>query len=149
MKLAIVCSSGGHLLLIHLLKKFWSGYDRCWVTFKKEDAVSLLKDEKTYWAYFPTNRNIFNLIRNFFVAVKVLFKERPDIIVSTGAGVAIPFFYLGKLLRKKLVYIEAYERIETPSLTGRLVYPITDAFILQWEEQTKFYPKGIVLGQIL
>ncbi len=149
MKLAMVCSSGGHLLLLHLLKDFWSQYRRFWVTFNKEDAVSLLEEERTYWAYFPTNRNLFNLVRNFFVAVKVLLKEKPDIIVSTGAGVAIPFFYLGKLLGKKLVFIEAYERIENPSLTGRLVYPITDAFILQWEEQKKFYPKGIVLGQLL
>lgn len=149
MKIAFVCSSGGHLLLLHLLKDFWSKYDRFWVTFKKEDAVSLLSEEKVYWAYFPTNRNVFNLVRNFFVALKVLSKEKPDIIVSTGAGTAIPFFYLGKLLRKKLVFIEAYERIETPSLTAKIVYPITDAFILQWEEQKKNFPKGTVLGQIL
>lgn len=145
----MVCSSGGHLLLLHLLEVFWRKHDRFWVTFKKEDAISLLEEEKVYWSFFPTNRNIFNLVRNFFVAIRVLFKERPDIIVSTGAGVAIPFFYLGKLLGKKLVFIEAYERIENPSLTGRIVYRITDAFILQWEEQKKFFPKGIVLGQIL
>lgn len=149
MKIAMVCSSGGHLLLLHLLGEFWRKHDRFWVTFKKEDAISLLETEKVYWSYFPTNRNLVNLVRNFFVAVRVLFKEKPDIIVSTGAGVAIPFFYLGKLLGKKLVFIEAYERIENPSLTGRIVYRITDAFILQWEEQKKFYPKGIVLGQIL
>ena len=149
MKIALVCSSGGHLLLLHVLEKFREKHDCFWVTFKKPDAVSLLENEKTYWAYFPTNRNVFNLIRNFFVAIKVLFKEEPDIIVSTGAGVAIPFFYLGKLMRKKLVFIEAYERIDNPSLTGRIVYRITDAFILQWEEQKKHYPKGIVLGQIL
>ncbi|MCP5049284.1 MAG: UDP-N-acetylglucosamine--LPS N-acetylglucosamine transferase [bacterium] len=149
MKLGMICSSGGHLLLLYLLKDFWGQYDRFWVTFNKEDAVSLLENERTYWAYFPTNRNIFNLARNFFVSLKVLFKEKPDIIISTGAGVAIPFFYLGKLMRKKLVFIEAYERIDNPSLTGRLVYPITDVFILQWEEQKKFYPKGEVLGQLL
>lgn len=145
----MVCSSGGHLLLLHLLDRFWKKHDRFWVTFKKEDAVSLLEKEKVYWAFFPTNRNLFNLFRNCFVAIRVLFKEKPDIIISTGAGVAIPFFYLGKLMGKKLVFIEAYERIENPSLTGRIVYRITDAFILQWEEQKKFYPKGIVLGQLL
>jgi len=148
-KIGMVCSSGGHLLLLHLLGEFWRKHDRFWVTFKKEDAISLLETERVYWSYFPTNRNLFNLVRNFFVAIRVLFKEKPDIIVSTGAGVAIPFFYLGKLLGKKLVFIEAYERIENPSLTGRIVYRITDAFILQWEEQKKFFPKGIVLGQIL
>lgn len=149
MKLGLVCSSGGHLLLIHLLERFWQQYDRFWVTFKKEDAISLLKDERIYWAYFPTNRNIINLCRNFFVALHVLWKEKPDILVSTGAGVAIPFFYLGKLMRKKLVFIEAYERIDNPSLTGRLVYPITDVFVLQWEEQRKHYPRGVVLGELL
>jgi beta-1,4-N-acetylglucosaminyltransferase len=149
MKLGMVCSSGGHLLLLHLLKDFWSQYDRFWVTFKKEDAVSLLEKEKVYWAFFPTNRNFFNLVRNSFVALKVLFKEKPEVIVSTGAGVAIPFFFLGKLLRKKLVFIEAYERIDNPSLTGRLLYPLSDVFILHWEEQKRFYPKGQILGQLL
>ncbi|MGE5341008.1 MAG: PssD/Cps14F family polysaccharide biosynthesis glycosyltransferase [Candidatus Omnitrophota bacterium] len=149
MKIGMIGSSGGHLLLLHLLSDFWQKYDRFWVTFKKEDAVSLLENERVYWAHFPTNRHIPNLIRNFFVAGKVLFKEKPDIIVSTGAGVALPFFFLGKLMGKKLIFIEAYERIENPSLTGRLVYPITDAFLLQWDEQKKFYPKGIVVGQLL
>lgn len=149
MKMAIVCSSGGHLLLMHLLRDFWRQHDRFWVTFNKEDARSLLKDEKTYWAHFPTNRNIVNLIRNAFLSIRVLFREKPDVIISTGAGAAIPFFFLGKLLRKKLIFIEAYERIETPSLTGKIVYPITDVFILQWEEQKKHFPKGRVLGQLL
>jgi beta-1,4-N-acetylglucosaminyltransferase len=149
MKIAMICSSGGHLLLLHLLKDFWSRYDRFWVTFKKEDAISLLETERVYWAYFPTNRNILNLIRNTWIAIKVLFKEKPDIIVSSGAGVAIPFFFLGKLMGKKRVFIEAYERVDNPSLTGRLVYPFSDIFILHWEEQKKFYPKGILLGELL
>lgn len=149
MKLGIICSSGGHLLLIHLLKDFWSKHDRFWVTFDKEDARSLLREEKIYPAYFPTNRNILNLIRNFFLALRVLFKEKPDVIISSGAGVAIPFFYIGKLMRKKLIFIEAYERIENPSLTARVVYPITNMFILHWEEQKKNFPRGEVLGQLL
>ena len=90
-----------------------------------------------------------NLIRNSYLALKVLLKEKPDIIVSTGAAVSVPFFYLGKLLGCKLVFIEVYDRIETPTLTGRLVYPISDVFILQWQEQKKSYPKGKVLEPLL
>jgi len=149
MKLCLVSSSGGHLLQLHLLEEWWSKYERFWVTFKKEDAISLLEEERVYWAYFPTNRNIKNLIKNTYFAFKILFKEKPDVFVSTGAGVAVPFFYLGKLMRKKLIYIEVFDRIDSPTLTGRLVYPITNIFILQWEEQKKFYPKGKVLGQLL
>lgn len=149
MKLCLVCSSGGHLLQLHILKPWWSKYERFWVTFRKEDALSLLKEERIYFAYYPTNRNVKNLIRNSFLALKILRKEKPDIIVSTGAGVAIPFFYLGKFFGAKTVYIEVYDRIDSPTITGRVVYPITDCFFIQWEQQKKFYPKGIVLGEIL
>lgn len=149
MKFCLVSSSGGHLLQLFVLEEWWKKHERFWVTFKKEDAISLLEKETVYWAYFPTNRNIKNLIKNIYIALKILFKERPDIIVSTGAGVAVSFFYLGKLLGAKLIYIEVYDRIDSPTLTGKLVYPITDAFVLQWEEQKKFYPKGQVLGQLL
>ncbi|MED4313010.1 UDP-N-acetylglucosamine--LPS N-acetylglucosamine transferase, partial [Heyndrickxia coagulans] len=125
MRVCLVGSSGGHLTHLILLKEFWSKQDRFWVTFEKEDSRSLLENERKYWCYYPTNRNIKNLIKNSFLALKILLKERPDIIISSGAAVAVPFFYLGKLLGSKLVYIEVYDRIDLPTLTGKLVYPIT------------------------
>jgi beta-1,4-N-acetylglucosaminyltransferase len=149
MKICFVCSSGGHLLQLHILKDWWSRYDRFWVTFEKEDAVYLLKNEQTYWGYFPTNRNIKNLMKNTILAFKVLRREKPDLIISTGAGISVPFFYVGKLLGSKLIFIEVYDRIDSPTLSGRLVHPLADAFILQWEEQKKFYAKGQILGQLL
>lgn len=149
MKICLVGSSGGHLAQLYMLKKWWEKNDRFWVTFNKEDSRSILKDEKKYWCYYPTNRNIKNLIKNAFLAIKILFKERPDIIISTGAAPAIPFFYIGKLFGAKLIYIEVYDRIDLPTLTGKIVYPIVDEFILQWEEQKRFYPKGTVIGGII
>ena len=101
-----------------------------------------------YPCYFPTNRNLKNLIRNTVVAWKVLRKERPDLLISSGAAVAVPFFYLGKLFGAKLIYIEIYDRIDKPTMTGKMVYPIVDRFIVQWEEQKKVYPKAINLGSI-
>lgn len=149
MKICLVSSSGGHLIQLYVLKLWWQKYERFWVTFEKEDAVSILKDEKTYWAHFPTNRSIKNLIKNLFIAWKILRKEKPDLIISTGAGVAVPFFYLGKLFGIRLLYLEVFDRIDSPTLTGRLVYYITDKFLVQWEEQKKFYPKGEYWGQTL
>lgn len=148
MKICLVGSSGGHLTHLYMLKPFWENKERFWVTFDKEDARSLLKDEKVYGCYFPTNRNIKNLIRNMGVAWKVLGREKPDLLISSGAAVAVPFFYLGKLMGKKLIYIEVYDRIDKPTLTGRLVYPIVDCFIVQWEEQKKVYKKAVNLGGI-
>jgi UDP-N-acetylglucosamine:LPS N-acetylglucosamine transferase len=131
------------------MKTFWEKYDRIWITSKKEDALHLVKDERVYWAYFPTPRNLKNLLRNTLLAWRVLRRERPDVIVSSGSAVAVPFFYIGKVLGCTLVFIEVYDRISTPTLTGKLVYPIADLFVLQWEEQRRFYRRGILLGQIL
>lgn len=147
-KICLVGSSGGHLTHLYMLKKIWSRQQRFWVTFDKPDANSILKDERKYNCYFPTNRNIVNLVRNTFLAIKVLWKERPDLIISSGAAVAVPFFYLGKLMGAKLIYIEVFDRIDKPTMTGKMVYPIVDKFIVEWDEQLKVYPKAINLGSI-
>lgn len=147
-KVCLVGSSGGHLTHLYMLKPFWENKKRFWVTFDKEDARSLLNGEKVYPCYYPTNRNIKNLIRNTVVAWKVLHKEKPDLIISSGAAVSVPFFYLGKLFASKLIYIEVFDRIDKPTLSGRLVYPIVDKFIVQWEEQKEVYKKAINLGSI-
>jgi UDP-N-acetylglucosamine:LPS N-acetylglucosamine transferase len=148
-KLLLVCSSGGHLLLLHQLRPWWERHDRSWVTFDKTDARSLLDGERLDWAHHPTQRNIPNLLRNLVLAWRVLRRERPDVLVSTGAGVAFPFFVLAKPLGIKTVYVEAYERMDRASLTGRLCYPICDLMVLQWEEQRRFYPRGELVGALL
>ncbi|MFT9457216.1 MAG: PssD/Cps14F family polysaccharide biosynthesis glycosyltransferase [Liquorilactobacillus hordei] len=148
MKICLVGSSGGHLTHLYLLKPFWEKNERFWVTFDKEDARSLLKKEKVYNCFFPTNRNIKNLIKNTFLAWKILRRERPDVIISSGAAVAVPFFYIGKLFRTKNIYIEVFDRIDKPTVTGKIVYPVTDEFIVQWEEMKKVYRKAINLGSI-
>ncbi len=148
MKVCLTGSSGGHLTHLYMLKAFWECEERFWVTFNKDDANSLLSKEKVYHCYYPTNRSLKALIHNTKLAWKVLREERPDVIISTGAAVAVPFFYLGKLFGAKVIYIEVFDRINTSTLTGKLVYPITDKFIVQWEEMKKVYPKAINLGSI-
>lgn len=148
MKVCLVGSSGGHLTHLYLLKEYWGKHDRIWVTFDKPDAKSILKDEKVYDCYYPTNRNFKNLVRNTFLAFKILFKERPDVIISSGAAVAVPFFWLSKLFGAKTVYIEVFDRIDKSTMTGKLVYPVTDLFIVQWDEMKKVYPRAINLGGI-
>lgn len=147
-KIALVTSSGGHLTQLHMLSKSWESYDRFWVTFDKEDANTLLKDETVHHCYYPTNRSLKNLIKNTGLAIKLLVKERPDVIVSTGAAVAVPFFYIGKLLGAKTVYVEIFDRIDTPTLTGKLVHPVTDEFVVQWESMTNVYKNSKNFGGI-
>ena len=108
MKVCLVGSSGGHLTHLYMLKPFWNDKERFWVTFNKDDANSLLKDERVYYCYFPTNRSLKALIKNTRLAWKILHIEVPDLIISSGAAVAVPFFYLGKLLGAKLIYIDCF-----------------------------------------
>ena len=101
-----------------------------------------------YPCYFPTNRSLKALIKNTKIAWKVLRKERPDLIISSGAAVSVPFFYLGKLFGAQLIYVEVFDRIDKPTMSGKMVYPIADKFIVQWEEQKQVYKKAINLGSI-
>lgn len=133
---------------LYMLKPFWKDKERFWVTFDKEDARSILAAERMYSCHYPTNRSAKALIKNMIIAWKVLKKERPDVIISSGAAVAVPFFYLGKLFHSKLIYIEVFDRIDKPTMTGRIVYPVTDKFIVQWEEGKNIYKKAINLGSI-
>lgn len=148
MKVCLVGSSGGHLAHLYMLKPFWQDKDRFWVTFDKEDAQSLLEGEKVYPCYYPTNRSLKAFIINTRLAWSVLKEEKPDLIVSSGAAVAVSFFYVGKILGIKKVYIEVFDRINKPTLTGKLVYPVSDKFIVEWDEMKKVYPKAINLGSI-
>lgn len=149
---ATVCiptSSGGHLTHVRMLMPVLDkARNRFWVTFDKEDANSALEGERVYHCYFPTNRNVKNTVRNTLLAIRVLRRERPDLIVSSGAAVAVPFFLVGKLLGAKTVYIEVFDRVDAPTLTGRLVRRLTDLFVVQWPEMTRVYPGSVDLGSI-
>jgi beta-1,4-N-acetylglucosaminyltransferase len=149
MRVVLVCSSGGHLLQLYQLRPWWKKHERLWVTFEQVDSVSLLTDEHVVWAYHPTTRNLPNLVRNLVLAWRLLRRYRPRVVVTTGAGVAFPFFVIARLLGMRTVYIEVFDRIDVPTLTGRLCYPLSNLFLLQWEEQKRLYARGRVIGPLL
>ncbi len=148
-KIALICSSGGHLFQLFRLRDSFEKYPRFWVTFLTEDAQVLLKNEKVYCAYSPTNRNVINFIRNFFLALKIVRKERPTVMISTGAGVAVPFFYLGRMLGIKTIYLESLARIDDLSLSGKMVYHFADHFLVQWEDLARRYKKAVYAGKVI
>ena len=93
---------------------------------------------KVFLNMFPTT------IQSF----KILFKSRPNIIISSGPSMAIPLFWLSKLMRIKNIFIESWVRVHHKSQTGKLVYPVTDMFFVQWESLKKVYPKAIYAGRL-
>ncbi|HEY0415593.1 MAG TPA: PssD/Cps14F family polysaccharide biosynthesis glycosyltransferase [Gaiellaceae bacterium] len=144
----LVASSGGHLLQLAQLRGEWPRDERAWVTFPTTDARSLLQGEEVWFAHHPTNRNIPNLLRNLVLAVRVIASARPRAIVSTGAGVAVPFCYVGRLFGARVVFIESFSRTSNPSLTARLVYPVAHDFFVQWPEILEYFPRGRYEGQL-
>ena len=149
MKICLVCSSGGHFFELFSLKKFWENRNHFWISFPTQDTQYLFKDEQVYWANYPTNRNIKNFFKNLALAWRILKVERPDVIISTGAGVAVPFILVGKLLKIKTVYLESITRIKQISLSGCLIYPFVDKFLVQWPELTAQYKKAEYHGQVI
>jgi beta-1,4-N-acetylglucosaminyltransferase len=138
--LLLVCSSGGHLLQLSELRDAWSAFPRAWVTFDKSDARSLLSDERVIHAYGPTNRSIPNLLRNLRLAWRVIRRERPAAILTTGAGVAVPFAWIGRLHRVPTVYVESFTRIEGLSLSARMIRPVARRLYVQWPEAARSDP---------
>lgn len=145
----LVCSSGGHLAQLLALEPWLRQRQRRWVTFRTPDATSLLAGEGVVWAHHPTTRNIPNLIRNTLLGLRVFRQWPPDVVISTGAGVALPFFVVAWALRIPTVYIEVCDRIDAPALTARLCRPFTSLFLVQWDEQRGFCPGARVIGSLL
>jgi UDP-N-acetylglucosamine:LPS N-acetylglucosamine transferase len=131
-RVLLVCSPGGHLFQMQALRPAWDGLDRTWVTLPGADVEHLLAGERVVLAHGPTNRSISMFLRNILVAWREIHERPPDAVLSTGAALAVPFFIIGKLHRRRCVYVESLTRTVTLSLSGRLVYPLADAFFVQW-----------------
>jgi UDP-N-acetylglucosamine:LPS N-acetylglucosamine transferase len=144
-----VASNGGHLAQLLALRSWWSERDRSWVCIDKPDARSQLMGERTVWAHWPTTRNLPNLLKNLILAARTIRTERPDVVVSTGAAVAFPFFLVARLMRIPTVFIEVYDRVDSRTLSGRLCLPISTHFLVQWPEQQALYRGSIMVGPLL
>lgn len=146
MKLLLISSTGGHFNALCQLAPFWSQHDRTWVTFKSATTERFLANESVRWAFGPTNRNIPNLLRNLKLAVSVICGDRPDMVVSTGAGVAVPFIFLAKMMGIKTVFIESFTRVDDLSLSAKLVLPFIDTLYVQWEQLQVRYPQAELIS---
>jgi beta-1,4-N-acetylglucosaminyltransferase len=144
----LVASSGGHLFQLLRLRDGWPREQRHWVTFDTPDASSLLDGEAVTYAAHPTNRNVRNLVRNLFLAARVVWRLRPRAILTTGAGVAVPFCWLGRLAGARIVYIESFARTDSPSLTGKLVHPVAHEFFVQWPAVQSHFRKAQYRGAL-
>lgn len=144
----LVCSAGGHLLQLLALEAAWSGFSRVWVCDDASDTRSLLDGERVVYGYGPPNRSPRNIVRNLALAVRLVVRERPRVVLTTGAGTAVPFAWAARIAGARVVYVESLSRIERPSLACRLIAPIADRVYVQWPELAQTMRRARYVGTV-
>ncbi len=159
MKICLTCAAGGHLDELMIISKAFDNHEKLFVTVKEETTIQLKTQYKTHYIRDwpkPLNYDFLNKIFLFFYYIYItipcfiiLIKEKPDVILGCGGQGTINLCYIGKIMGCEIIYFESLARIFDISLTGRLVYPITDLYLVQWEQLAKKYKKAKYWGQII
>ncbi len=149
-KICLAASSGGHFEQILMLKPLLEKYDGFILTEKTKYEIEV-EDVRVRYV-MQVNRKEWNgwlkVILNTFISLWIIIKERPNVVICTGVMAMIPMCLLVKLFGGKLIYIESFAKISSPTETGRLLYRFVDRFYVQWESMKEFYPNAECLGGI-
>ncbi len=152
-KVMFISSTGGHLSELMQLKDLFYKYNYHIITERDITTENLKKEYNKKVDYLPygTRSKLLKYIFIYFgVIIKTIylfFKIKPEVIVSTGTHTTVPMCYLGKIFNRKIIYIETFANINKKTLSGKIVYPISDLFIVQWKEMKKLYPKAIYINE--
>lgn len=151
-KVMFISSVGGHLTQMLELKKIFNDYDYVLVTEKTDVTVDLKDKYKIDYLVYGSRQYLFKyffiFLYNMFKSIFLFIKYRPSVIVTTGTHTAVVMCYLGFIFRRKVIFIESFAKRTSPTLSGKLVYPIATTFIVQWKSMLKFYPKAKYFGGI-
>ncbi len=153
-KVMFVSSVGGHLTELLRLEALFNEYDYLLVT-EYNDTTANMKDKYNmeylkYGSRFYIFKYVFVVIYNIIKCFKILFKFKPETIVSTGAHTGGIMCYIGKwFFKTKVIYIESLAKVKSLSITGNNVYKIADKFYVQWEDLTKIYDKAEYIGRLM
>lgn len=149
MKICVTCSPGGHLTealqILPALKK----HKVFFYTIYTEHTKQILKSYKKYFISNPI-RNPIKYLSVIASSFSTLIKERPRVIISFGAGPTLPISLLSKLLFGcKLIYVECSAQVYEPSLTGKIIYPFSDLFFVQWNYLKEKFGNKAIFGGLL
>lgn len=146
MKVCVVASGGGHLIQAMKLLPILKGHEPFLITFRTKHLKKTLEKQKAYYLKDP-RRSVSQHLKNIPKIFGILRKERPKLVISTGAGIAVPVCLMAKyLFGAKFIFIESFSRVSDPSVTGRIMYRFADLFLVQWRSLLKKYGDKAVYG---
>ena len=154
MKVLFIASTGGHLTELLQLKSLFEVTDFSLITEKTKSTLSLreLYGKKVDYLVFGTKDHLlsypFKFFWNVLKSIYLYVKIHPKFIITTGTHTAVPMCYIGKLFGSKIIFIETMANTKTKTLSGKMIYPISDLFIVQWESLLKEYPKAVYGGWV-
>ena len=150
LKICFAASSGGHFDQLMMLRPLMEQHDSFIVTEKTAYETNV-EGIKTYYM-IQVNREEINcllkLLVNTFKSLRLYFAEKPDVIICTGVLAMIPLCLICKLFGKKLVFIESFAKVTSPTRSGKLLYRFADQFYVQWPQMLEVYPNAIYVGGI-
>jgi UDP-N-acetylglucosamine:LPS N-acetylglucosamine transferase len=154
MKVLFIASTGGHLTELLQLAPMFQEYDYHVITEKTKSTLSLKErfPGRVSYLIFGTKDHMwtypFKFIVNCFKSMFLYCRIRPKYIVTTGTHTAVPICYFGKLFGSKIIFIETIANTKTKTLSGKMIYPIANLFIVQWESLLKEYPNAVYGGWV-
>jgi beta-1,4-N-acetylglucosaminyltransferase len=150
LKICFAASSGGHYEQIMMLKPLMEDYDSFVITEETHYKLKTIENKTYYLKQVNRKEKIFvwNMLKNIWTSIGIYKKEKPDVVICTGVLAMIPICLIAKLMGKKLIYIESYAKVTSPTMTGKFLYRFADRFYVQWESMLECYPKAIYLGGI-
>ncbi len=153
-KVIFISSTGGHLSELMQLKGIFNKYDYHIITEKNDTTLKLKEkygDRINYLVYGARNYMLsymFKFPYNILKSLILFLKIRPDVIVTTGAHTAVPMCYIAKLFKKKIIFIETYARVNSKSMSGKMINKIADVFLVQHEEMLDVYENAVYKGEL-
>lgn len=146
MKVCIVSSCGGHLTEVRLLKPVYEAHAHFYVL---NQSIPLPADMVGRTHIIRHSERDWLTLVNLWEAWRILRRERPSVLLSTGAGPIVPFAVVARAMRIPVVFVETLTRVDRPSLTGRIMYHLADRFFYQWPGLARFFPRGTHGGPLL
>jgi UDP-N-acetylglucosamine:LPS N-acetylglucosamine transferase len=149
LRICLVASSGGHLSQLLKLVDSWNGYDAVCVTTSNTVRKKLEKYGEVYVVEECNRQHPIRVLKVFLCCLRIVFEEKPHVVISTGASAGCITCFLGKLRGAKVIWIDSITNVERLSLSGRMVRYITDLFLVQWPELVEKYENVEYAGAIV